>query len=465
MKKTKIVCSIGPSSNTLNTFMQMIEAGMNVARINFSHADDNQCEEVVNLVEEANKVENNHIAIMYDTKGPDFRTGILQNGQIELKEGAIIQIVKEDIIGTEEKITVNYKSSIDTIKIGDTVLIEDGNFKLIVVDKDENSVSCRIIVGGTLGDKKGINIPGVELNEPFLSKTDIRDIKYACNHGGDFIALSFVSCKEDVLAVKELIEEEGSNMKIISKIESISAIKNIDEIIEVSAGIMVARGDLGVEVPMSELPILQKTIIKKCREKGRFCIVATEMLSSMTQKVRPTRAEISDVANAVLDGTDAVMLSNETTIGKYPVEAVEIMAETCENVEKYLDYDHQILPTNMETVMKTIAHSVVLAANSLEVAAILTSTLSGRTARRISTLRPKSIILATCTSEEVSRSLAFHFGVYTSVVPMFHTTDEIIENAIFKGKEILGLEKGDRVVVVGGFPQAKRTNFMKIEEI
>lgn len=465
MKKTKIVCSIGPSSNTLDTFKAMVQAGMNVARINFSHATVEECETVINLVKEINKEDNNHIAIMYDTKGPDFRTGNLLNGEIELKEGEIIQIVKENIAGTNERITVNYKSAIDTIQIGDIILIEDGNFKLQVINKDSESLSCEILVGGILGERKGINVPGVDLEEPFLSEIDIKDIKYACNNDGDFIALSFVSCKEDVLSVRELIATEGSSMKIISKIESITAISNIDEIIDASDGIMVARGDLGVEVPMCELPILQKDIIKKCRQKGKFCIVATEMLSSMTKKARPTRAEVSDVANAVLDGTDAVMLSNETTIGKYPLEAVKIMAETVENVENYLDYDHQILPIDMDSIRRTIAHSVVIAANSLEVDAILVSTISGKTARHISTLRPEAIIIATCTSEKVARLLAFHFGVYASIVPMLNTTDEIIESTIEKGKELLGLKVGDRVIVTGGFPQKKSTNFMKIEEI
>lgn len=463
MKKTKIVCSIGPSSQTLPVFSKMVEAGMNVARINFSHATLKECEEVISLVEEVNR-QGNHIAIMYDTKGPDFRTGALQGESIELKEGETIQIVKEDILGTSSKLSVNYKSAIDTIQVHDIILIEDGMFKLEVIDKDSESLTCRILVGGILGSHKGINVPGVDLEEPFLSAADIEDITYACHHQGDFIALSFVSCKEDVLSVRRLIEQENSSMQIISKIESTNAVANIDEIIDVSDGIMVARGDLGVEVPMKELPILQKMMIKKCREKGKICIVATEMLSSMTQKIRPTRAEISDVANAVLDGTDAVMLSNETTIGMYPVEAVQIMAETCENTEKYLEYDHAIVPDGKD-IMSTIAHSVVVAANNLDVSAILASTLSGATAKHISALRPKSIILATCTEEQVARSLAFHFGVYSNIVPKFHTTDEIVSNAIEKGKEVLGLQPGDKVVVTGGFPLSKSTNFLKIEEI
>lgn len=463
MKKTKIVCSIGPSSVELETFSKMVEAGMNVARINFSHETEEGCEKVVHLVEKVNRC-GNHIAIMYDTKGPDFRTGALKEETVELKEGETIQLVKEDILGTSSKISVNYKSAIDTIPVHSIILIEDGLFKLEVIDKNSESLTCKILVGGILGSHKGINVPGIDLEEPFLSEIDKRDIRYACSHGGDFIALSFVSCKEDILSVRKLIQEEGSSMKIISKIESTNAVTNLDDIIEVSDGIMVARGDLGVEVPMKELPILQKMMIKKCREKGKICIVATEMLSSMTKKIRPTRAEVSDVANAVLDGTDAVMLSNETTIGAYPVEAVSIMSEICENTENYLEYEHTIYPKNND-IMSTIAHSVVVASNSIDASAILAATLSGETAIHISALRPKSLILATCTKESVARSLAFHFGVYPSVVPTAHTTDEIIANAVSAGKRVLGLQKGEKVVVAGGFPQSNSTNFLKIEEI
>ena len=465
MKKTKIVCSIGPASNSMEVFAKMVEAGMNVARVNFSHATCEECETVVNLVRAVNKVSQNHIAIMYDTKGPDFRTGNLETEEIELVEGNLIKIVKEDVLGNQERFTVNYKSAIDTLQIGNIILIEDGMFKLQVVDKDTESLTCKILVGGLLGERKGINVPGVSLEEPFLSEQDIKDIKYACHNDGDFIALSFVSCADDVKAVRELIEAEGSNMKIISKIESTGAIKNIDEIVAASDGIMVARGDLGVEVPMSELPILQKMIVKKCREFGKFCIVATEMLSSMTKKIRPTRAEVSDVANAVLDGTDAVMLSNETTIGKYPIEAVSIMAKVCENVEKHLDYEHMILPRKKRNVRNTIAQSVVVAANSLEVSAIVASTLSGKIARRISTLRPNAVIIAACTKNEVARSLALNFGIYAEVVPVLNSADDIAANAVEISKRRLNLNLGDKVVITGGSPLGKSTNFLKIEEI
>ena len=465
MKKTKIVCSIGPASSTIEVFSKMVEAGMNVARINFSHATDEECETVVNLVKAVNGDNKNHIAIMYDTKGPDFRTGNLENGEIELIPGKLIKIVKEDVLGNQERITVNYKSAIDTLQVGNTILVEDGMFNLQVIEKDSESLTCQILIGGILGERKGINVPGVDLEEPFLSDIDIRDIKYACHHDGDFVALSFVSCANDVRAVRELITSEGSNMKIISKIESTSAIKNIDEIVAASDGIMVARGDLGVEVPMSELPILQKMIVKKCREYGKFCIVATEMLSSMTKKIRPTRAEVSDVANAVLDGTDAVMLSNETTIGDYPVEAVSIMAKVCENVEQHLDQENVILPHKRRNIRNTIAHSVAVGANWLNASAIVASTLSGKIARRISTLRPNAIIIAACTKPEVARSLALNFGIYADVVPVLNSTDDIVDNGVEISKRILNLKEGEKIIITGGAPLGKSTNFLKIEEI
>ncbi len=461
MKKTKIVCSIGPSSKSLDVFSKMVADGMNVARINFSHSAPEECEEVVELVKKVNE-DGNNIAIMYDTKGPDFRTGEV-NGAVELKEGNYIKLVKREVMGNSQEISVNYPKAIDTIAIHDIVLIEDGLFKLEVVAKDKESLTCKILAGGMLGSHKGINVPRVDLKMPFLSEQDREDITYACHHGGDFIALSFVSSKADILSVRKLIAQEKSKMQIISKIESTYAVQNLDEIIDASDGVMVARGDLGVEVPMKELPILQKKIIRKCREKGKFCIVATEMLSSMTKKIRPTRAEVSDVANAVLDGADAVMLSNETTIGDYPVDAVQIMADICENTEKYLEYEHGVYPKE-RSIMATIAHSVVVAANSLDVSLILASSLSGNTAKHISALKPKSIILALVTEPEVARSLALHFGVYTKLVPLSYTTDEIVDNAITAG-EMFGLKKGDKVVITGGFPQHKSTNFLKIEEI
>ena len=464
MKKTKIVCSIGPSSNKYEVFKEMVLAGMNVARINFSHATIEERETVVNLVKEANKELKRNIAVMYDTKGPDFRTGLVENGNIQLIEGNTIKIVKEDIIGNQEQITVNYKHCLDSININDTILLEDGLMKLSVFEKTNEYLNCKIIAGGNLGNRKGINVPGVDLNVKFLSEQDIEDIKYACHNNGDFLALSFVSCAEDVISVRNLIKNENSNMKIISKIESFNAINNIDEIIDASDGIMVARGDLGVEIPMQELPIIQKTIIKKCREKGVFCIVATEMLASMSKNARPTRAEVSDVANAVLDGADAIMLSGETTTGKFPIDAVSYMASIAENTEKYTEKSNVEL-NNYQDDEEIIAASATNAANNLNASAILVGTKSGKSAKLISNLRPKSIIIASCTSEQTAIDLAFYYGVHTTVVPEFNDIDDMIAHIKENAKENFNLNNQDKVIVTGGFPITKGTNFLKIEEI
>ena len=340
MKKTKIICSIGPSSCNPDTMEQMVYAGMNVARINFSHATLEEKQNVVATVKEVRQRTGAHIAILYDTKGPEFRNGMLENGFINLVEGKTIRIVKENVLGNEERFSVNYPQALDNLKVGDVILLENGLMKIEVISKEKDGITCKIVIGGVLGNKKSLNVPGIKLNIPFISDIDREDLTYACLNDGDFIALSFVNTKEDVLEAREIFKQcNREDIKVISKIESAMGFNNLDDILEVSDGIMVARGDLGVEVPLQDLPFYQKTIIRKCREFGKICIVATEMLESMKNNARPTRAEVSDVANAVLDGTDAVMLSGETTTGKHPVEVVKYMAEICENAERYYNYD------------------------------------------------------------------------------------------------------------------------------
>lgn len=469
MKKTKIICSIGPVSRNYETMKKMIQSGMNVARINFSHADEIEKRETVELVQQINKDINSNVAILFDTKGPDFRTGLLENNEIILEEGKFIKIVKEDVMGNIDRFTVNYKDAIDAINIDNIILLEDGLMKLLVVDKDNEGVICKIISGGVLGNRKGINVPGVKLNVPFISEQDYEDIVYACQHNGDYLALSFVSSKEDIIAVKKILKDHnGEGMQIISKVESNTAIKNIDDIIEYSDGIMVARGDLGVEVPMQHLPILQKMMVNKCRMQGKFCIVATEMLSSMQKNSRPTRAEVSDIANAVLDGTDAVMLSGETTVGKYPIDAVKYMADICENTEDHIDYENQTDCIKKPDITATIARSVVDSANVLNAKVIVVATMSGYTAKKISTLRPKTVILAGCPNDKVALSLALNWGVYGLTVPVYNSTDEIVNDSVIKAKEFMSLNDKDIIIITGGFPNntvIKTTNFLKIEEI
>lgn len=468
MKKTKIICSIGPSSTDPEVMSKMVEVGMNVARINFSHATPEEKIAVVDSVHKVREMTGKEIAILYDTKGPEFRNGMLENDQINLVEGNTIRLVKENVLGNEKRISVNHPQAIDNLKVGSIVLLENGLMKIEVISVEEDGVTCKIINGGVLGNKKSLNAPGIKLDIPFISEVDREDIIYACQHEGDYIALSFVSCKEDVLQAREILKEYNrEDMKVISKIESTTGVQNLDSIIDVSDGIMVARGDLGVEVPMQQLPKYQKLMIEKCREKGKFVIVATEMLESMKKSARPTRAEVSDVANAVLDGTDAVMLSGETTVGKYPIEVVRYMAEICRDTEEYYDYDYQFASEREVDITETIANSVVNASSVLNINLIIASTVSGHTARRISNLKPRCLILAATNSKQVARSLALNYGVYTTIVPESESTDEVIAVAKEKAKEIMGIKSGDIIAITGGFPKngAKTTNLLKIEQI
>ena len=469
MKKTKIICSIGPASCNVEVMTKMVEAGMNVARINFSHATEEEKVNVVKTVKEVRKNTGKYIGILYDTKGPEFRNGMLENDEITLVPGKTIRMVKENVLGNDERFSVNHPSAIDSLNVGNVVLLENGLMKIEVISKEEDGVTCKIINGGILGNKKSLSVPGVHLDIPFISEVDYNDIVYACEHDGNYLALSFVSCKEDVLEVREILKEKNrEDLKIISKIESTTGVENLKSIIEVSDGIMVARGDLGVEVPMEELPIIQNEIILNCRANGKIAVVATEMLESMKKNARPTRAEVSDIAYAVLSGTDAVMLSGETTTGKYPVEAVSYMASICEANEKYFDYEEKIEAHYPKDIPSTVAASIDEATNALDVKVVVAATLSGYTARKISNLRPNSIILAACPNEDIANSLSLNFGVYPTIIPIEKTTDKLLSDCVNKAKEMFSLNKGDIVILSGGIPiedKVTPTNFMKIEEI
>lgn len=469
MKKTKIICSIGPASNEVDVMTKMVDAGMNVARINFSHATIEEREKVVSSVKEVRKNTGKHIGILYDTKGPEFRNGMLENDEITLVEGKEIRIVKEQVLGNSERFSVNHSSAIDSLNVGNSILLENGLMEIIVTSKEEDGVTCKVLHGGVLGNKKSLSVPGVQLDIPFVSKEDYEDIIYACHHDADFIALSFVNTKEDILEVKNILRQEGcEDIKLIAKIESRTGVNNLDEIISECSGIMVARGDLGVEIPVYELPIIQKNIIKRVREKGKICIVATEMLESMKKNARPTRAEVSDVSNAVLEGTDAVMLSGETTTGKYPIETVKYMASICEFAEKNYNYNRKFADLRHENITSTIAHGVVEAAHVLDVKAIVTPTMSGYTAKRISNLKPKSIILAGCTSTEVANKLALNWGVYPFVIPVYDSVEEVMEHAKKAASEIANLNKGDTIILTGTFSNnlpTQATNLMTIDQI
>lgn len=469
MKKTKIVTSIGPASSSVEVFTKMVEAGANVARINFSHATIEERETVVNTVKEVRKITGANIGILYDTKGPEFRSGIAKEEGINLVAGNTIKFVKEDVIGDEEKLTFNHKSAIDAMQVGNIVLLENGLMSAEVIEKYDDYVVAKILTGGLLFSKKSCAVPGVDLHIPFISDVDREDIIYACNHDGDYLAASFVQTAEDVLAIREILKEQNrEDMKIISKIESQMGMDNLEAIAEVSDGLMVARGDLGVEVPYEDLPICQKRIVKVGRKYKKMVIVATEMLESMKHNPRPTRAEVTDVANAVYNGTDAVMLSGETTTGEYPVETVANMASICEHIEDSIVYKNIFAEKVVETPTDAIIKSVAEAANSLNAKLIVVPTLSGTSARLISTLEPTCPILALVSNEDMANKLALNYGVYTKVVDFFNDMDVMFDESMKSAKEFIELTEGDHVIITGGFSSSSEsvpTNLMKIETI
>lgn len=466
MKKTKIICSIGPSTQVWENFKGLVQKGMNVARINFSHATLEERRLDESLVRRANEELGANIAILYDTKGPDLRTCSFEDDRIELVQGNTIRIVDEDVIGTNERISLNYKGVLKDLQVGSVILLDDGFYKLIVTSIEEDGVTCEIQNSGVIKSRRGVCFPGVKLDVPYISEQDREDIRYACENDGDYLAISFVNSKEDVLAVRELCREFGKpNMPIISKVETQYAMDNLEEIVDASDYIMVARGDLGIETGVENLPLYQKIMIDTCHAHGKGVIMATQMMYSMKTNIRPTNAEVTDVANAVLAGCDAIMTSDETTIGNYPVETIQTMASICENVEHITKYNLEEYRLRGSKIHNTIARCTVEATKDLPIKAIVASTLTGKTALDISSLRPESFIVATTTNQKVARSLALKWGVYTKVVPMFNDTDDIVKEGVKAAKEIMNLQKDDLVAVVGGFPRDAHTNFMKIEEI
>ena len=467
MKKTKIIASIGPASNNVDIMTKMAYNGMNCIRINMSHSTQDSALSIIDNVRNARKITSMPIAIMYDTKGPEFRTLEFINGGIAIRAGEIIKMTKENVLGNQFQFSVNHPEVIDKINVGNHVLIDNALLNLVVVDKKDDCVLLKALNNGEIKNHKSINVPDVLLNIPFISEDDYKDIVFAVTHSCDYLALSFVNRKEDVLEVKRIIETVGGDAKIISKIESRAGIKNIDEIIEVSDGIMVARGDLGVEVPIEEVPIIQKELITKCRENGKFAIVATEMLASMYSSPRPTRAEVSDVANAVLDGTDCVMLSGETTIGKYPVEAVSYMDRICRRVESTIDYTKHTSYKRKIGISDTIAKLAVEAVEYDNIKLIVTPTMTGYTARKISNLRPNCPILACCPTSHIAEKVSLNFGVKSVVTEIYEDENRMFQEIKNVAVKEFNLQPNDLIVITGGYPlgKSKTTNNIRIIEI
>ncbi|MTI69692.1 MAG: pyruvate kinase [Firmicutes bacterium] len=469
MKRTKIVCTLGPASEEENIVKDLIKNGLNVARMNFSHGNHDEHRKRIDLVKRVRKELDSPVAIMLDTKGPEIRTGNFENGFVELKEGQEFIVTSKDVLGNDNLCPITYKGLANDVVKNDIILIDDGLIELEVLEVlNDTDIKCIVKNAGTVKNKKGVNVPGVKVNLPALTDKDKSDIKFGIENNIDYIAASFIRKAADVIAIRKVLEENDAGyVDIIPKIENQEGVENLDEIIEVSDGIMVARGDLGVEIPAEEVPMVQKRIIRKCNTAGKPVITATQMLDSMIRNPRPTRAEVTDVANAILDGTDAIMLSGETAAGKYPVEAVITMSNIANRTESSLDYDHLLKTKTRKsdvTVTNAISHATCNTAQDLEATAIITATSSGYTARAVSKFRPEAPIIASTTSEMVMRKLALVWGVYPILAEETNSTDEIIEVAV-DGSLKKGLIKdGDLVVVTAGVPVgvAGSTNLIKV---
>lgn len=471
MNKTKIVVSIGPSSKDKETLKNLILAGMDVARFNLTYASYEFCMEVASIISELNKECKSNVSIMVDTNGPDLHIGKLKEGKANLHDGDKVRIYMDAITGDDTKFSVNYAKLVEEVKYNTSILVNDGKIELKVVDKDLNYIVCEVIRGGEIITGSGVNIPEVKLNIPFLSRRDKDDILFAHKLGADFLALSYVGSSEDVLEVNDyLIEIGDDHMGIIAKIERESALDDLDSIISASDGVLISRGDLSVEIPMERIPSVQKMIINKCHLAGKVSIVATEFLTSMESVTRPTRAEVSDIANAVIDSVDAVMLSGETTIGKYPIETVMMMNKIIGSAEEDINY-YDLLDRSMRSEKQdttgSLVYSVTDCANRLKCKAIITPTMSGYTARKMSRFRPSCPIIAVSPDRNTVMSLTLHFAVRPVLIDEMGSFDKITNVAIKVTREMLTINRGDKIIITGGYPfkEVKHTNFMKIEEL
>ena len=466
-KRTKIVCTLGPASDSEEILTKLVESGLNVCRFNFSHGSHEEHKARLDTVKKVREKLNKPIAILLDTKGPEIRTGQFSDPEVLLEEGNKFTITMKDVMGTKEMCTVSYKDLAKDVKSEDMILIDDGLVGLRVKEVNGDDIVCIVENSGIVKNHKGVNVPGVKINLPALTEKDVKDIEFGIEQGIDFIAASFVRKASDVLAIREILEKNNAiDIKIISKIENQEGVDNLDEIIKVSDGIMVARGDLGVEIPTEEMPIVQKTMIKKCNEAGKPVITATQMLDSMIRNPRPTRAEVTDVANAIYDGTDAIMLSGETAAGKYPVDAVKIMATIAKRTEKTLNYD-EILKnsfTREKSVTDAISYSTCSTAVALDASAIVTATSSGHTARMVSKFRPQAPIVAATISEIAMRQLSLSWGVYPVKAELGSNTDDVIDYSIKSAKKLGYLNDGELVVITAGVPAgiSGTTNLIKV---
>ena len=470
MRKTKIVCTIGPASETKEVIKGLCLAGMNVARMNFSHNTHADHKRRIDLVKAVREELHLPVAIMLDTKGPEYRIGIFEGGKITLSDGDTFTFTTDNIIGNRQTVSVSYAKLPEELSAGDTILLNNGLLSFKVEQIDKTNIKCKVICGGELSDRKSMSFPGKVMKQKYLSEQDKSDIKFGAENGIDFIACSFVSCKQDLIDVHEYLKEIGADdIELIAKIENQSGFDNIEEICQHCDGIMVARGDMGVEIPFEQLPAIQKKLITKCRMLGKRVITATEMLESMIHNPRPTRAEISDVANAVYDGTSAIMLSGETAAGKYPVQAVETMAKIAETTENNINYKKRFYTSEfkIKNTVDAISHATCGMAIDIEAKAIVACSLSGKTARMVSRFRSPVPILGLTTDETTWRRLSLSWGVIPAMCEKFTSTDVLFYTAKKIAEQMLTLEKEDRIVITGGVTtgESGTTNLIKVESI
>lgn len=457
MRKTKIIATLGPASNSLETVKTLIKTGMNAARINFSHGTHESHTETINTVKQAREELKVHLPLVLDTKGPEIRTKVLKNDSVNLIKGNTFTLTTREVEGDETIVSVTYENFAKDVKVGSTVLIDDGLIELKVKEINDNDVICEVINSGNLGSRKGINLPDVHVGLPALSEKDIEDIKFGIKIGFDYIAASFIRSANDVLEIRKVLKENnGEYIKIISKIESREGVDNIDEILEVTDGIMVARGDLGVEIPLEEVPLIQKELIKKCKSKGKLVVTATQMLESMVTNPRPTRAEASDVANAIYDGTDVIMLSGETAKGNFPVEAVATMVKIANKVESSIDYVKEVYNKkyveNLD-VTNAISHATCTTANDLNASAVVAISKSGFTVNKVSKYRPSCPILALTDDEIVARQLNLVWGCYPKLTKLDTLSNgDLFENTAKLASDATFINSGDTIVIVAGTP-------------
>jgi len=472
-RQTKIVCTIGPATDSPDMIRRLVEAGMNVARLNFSHSTHEQHGRVISLIREISAELSVPIAILQDLSGPKIRTGaIALSSPAVLTSGSMFTLVGEEVPGDERRVSVTYFSAlVEKLKPDDRVFLSDGSIQLRVLDIDEVEIRCEVITGGELRSRQGINVPDVSLDVPAVTEKDLVDLDFGMDEGVDFVALSFVRRASDLAAVKDVIQrKKAANIPVVAKIEKHEALDNIDDIIDVANGIMIARGDLGIEIPLEQVPVMQKMIINKAGIKGKPVITATQMLESMIENARPTRAEVTDVANAIFDGTDAVMLSGETAIGKYPVQAVEMMDKIALSTEEVLPYEEilrQRRASVEHTIPDAISHAACYTALDIDAKAIICCTQSGYTALMVAKYRPRPMIIAVTPLETTFRRLALSWGVSPLKISQMENTDDMMEKAKVAAKEAGMVAAGDAVVITAGVPIGVpgKTNIIKADVI